>query len=163
MNLLESKVIQTQIEKEIFIDKISNIELGNINYPDNNSSFYEFMVGLDLIRIRENEFYGTEKRYFGIRTTVDFQSITVFEPFQQSIFAVKNEQEKQAAIELIEYLLIESPNFKRLVKKLINTIKQTNVVCEKEIKELKTKLELLEKLLEIRYEDVKIAFQSKIA
>ncbi|MBV7509138.1 hypothetical protein KW850_28550 [Bacillus sp. sid0103] len=160
MSLLESKVIQTQIEKEIFIDNISNMEIESINYPKKGFPFYEFMVGLDLMRIRENEFYGTEKRYFGIRTSVDFQSITVFEPNQQSIFAVKNKQEKQDAIELIEHVLIESPNFKHLVMAMINDIQQANIICEEEIKELKTKLELLERLLKIRYEDVQIAFLS---
>jgi hypothetical protein len=162
VNLLESKVIQTKLEKEIFIDESSNIELSSFHYPEKNFPFYEFMVGLDLIRIRNNEFYGTKKSYFGIRITEDLQSIIVFEPDQQSIFAVKNRQEKEAATELINYLLTESPNFKQLVMIMTNNHKQANVVCEKEINESKAKLALLQRLLKVRYDDVKFAIQKKI-
>lgn len=61
MNLLESKVIQTKSEKEIFIDDSSNIELSGFQYPFKNSPYYEMMVGLELMRIRNNEFYGVKK------------------------------------------------------------------------------------------------------
>ncbi|WHY86558.1 hypothetical protein QNH39_01295 [Neobacillus novalis] len=161
MNLIESKVIQTKFEKEIFIDEISNIELSGFQYPNKNIPYYEMMVGVDLMRIRNNEFYGTKKSYFGLRITEDLQSIVVFDPDQQSIFAVKNELEKQAAIELIDYLLIESPKFKELVRKMIYNNKQTNVVSDIEIQEHKAKLSVLEGLLNVPNLDVKIAVQKK--
>ncbi|WP_066070885.1 hypothetical protein [Neobacillus soli] len=157
MNLLESKVIQTKVEKEIFIDEISNIELSGFQYPNKNIPYYEMMVGVDLMRIRNNEFYGTKKSYFGLRITEDLQSIVVFDPDQQSIFAVKNELEKQAAIELIGYLLIESPKFKELVRQMIYNNKQANVVSDIEIQEHKAKLSVLEGLLNVPNLDVKIA------
>jgi hypothetical protein len=157
MNLLESKVIQTKFEKEIFIDEISNIELSGFQYPNKNFPYYEMMVGVDLMRIRNNEYYGTEKSYFGLRITEDFQSIVVFDPDQQSIFAVKNELEKQAAIELIDYLLIESPKFKELVRQMIYNNKQANVVSDIEIQEHNAKLSVLEGLLNVPNLDGKIA------
>jgi hypothetical protein len=155
MNLLESKVIQTKFEKEIFIDQISNIEISNVNYQGENASYYELMVGLEFLRIRNNDFYGTTKSYFGIRIEKDIQDIIVFEPKQQSIFAVKNENEKDAAIELIEYLLTASPHFKQLVGDMINDFQQDDVICEKDIKELKSKIVVLEQILNISYDDLK--------
>ncbi|MCH6266230.1 hypothetical protein [Neobacillus citreus] len=47
MNMLESKVIQTRFEKEIFIDEKSNIEINGFRSLD--KKFHEFMIGLDLI------------------------------------------------------------------------------------------------------------------
>ncbi|TDL75382.1 hypothetical protein E2R56_06045 [Rhodococcus qingshengii] len=155
MNLIESKVIQTEFEIEIFIDESSHIELSNFHYPDNYYPFFELFVGVDFIRIRNNEFYGTKKSYFGIKITDDFQSIFIFEPSQQSIFALKNDQEMEAVKELIYYLLKESPHFRKLLINRINEIKKTNIVCTKEINELKAELELLENLTKSRYEDIK--------
>ncbi|MGG3466254.1 hypothetical protein ABES02_01610 [Neobacillus pocheonensis] len=162
MNLLESKVIQTKSEKEIYIDQNTNIEIGGIQYPEKAHPYYEFMVGLELIRIRANEYYGTKKAYFGIRITENLQSLTIFEPDQQSIFASKSEEEKDAAIELINYLLIESLNFKQFVMTMIRNLKTENGIFEKEISKLKANKALLEKLLKVTYEDVKFAIQRKI-
>ena len=69
MNLLESKVIQTRLEKEIFIDQSSSIEIKIFQFLEKDLAYYEFMVGLEFLRIRENEYYGAEKKYFGIRFT----------------------------------------------------------------------------------------------
>ncbi|MBV7509113.1 hypothetical protein KW850_28395 [Bacillus sp. sid0103] len=162
MNLLESKVIQTKSEKEIYIDQNTNIEISSIQYPDKTYPYYEIMVGLELIRIRANEYYGTKKAYFGIRITEDLQSMIIFGPDQQSIFASKNDEEKDAAKELINYLLIESLNFKQLVMTMIRNLKTENGIFEKEISKLKEKEAILEKLLKVTYEDVKFAIQRKI-
>ncbi|MFB5197642.1 hypothetical protein ACE198_22495 [Neobacillus sp. KR4-4] len=107
MTMLESKVIQTRFEKEIFIEEKSNIEINMFRTFDKNHPFYEFMLGLDLIRIRDNEYYGNKTSYVTIRISDDLQSFFVIEPDVQSIFAIKNKQEKEAAIELIHYLLID--------------------------------------------------------
>ncbi|MEH7415556.1 hypothetical protein V7266_09780 [Neobacillus drentensis] len=154
MNLLDSKVIQTELEKEIFIDQSSNIELSHFRSPDKNFPFYEALVSIGMMRIRSNDYYGTKNEVFGIRVSEDLQSIFVFETEKQNIFAIKNEEERQAAIELIEYLLTNSANFNQLVTTMIDHLKQTNVVCTREIKETKGKLELLERLITIRPEDI---------
>jgi hypothetical protein len=80
VNLLESKVIQTKLEKEIFIDQSSSIELKVFQFLEKYLPYYEFMVGLEFLRIRENEYYGTEKKYFGIRFKDNMQTLIVFEP-----------------------------------------------------------------------------------
>ncbi|PLT33106.1 hypothetical protein [Bacillus sp. V5-8f] len=154
MNLLDSKVIHTKFETEIFIDESESIELRSVHFPKKDLRYYECMIGLDLIRIRDNKFYGWEKNYFGIRITSDMQSIAIFEPHQQSIFAVKNEQETQGTKELVDYVLTESHTFKKMITKRIEQLRQTNVVTEDDIKEVRGRLELLEKLRDIRHEDI---------
>ncbi|WP_155928825.1 hypothetical protein [Bacillus sp. UNC41MFS5] len=154
MTMLESKVIQTRFEKEIFIAEKSNIEINMFRTLDKNNPFYEFMVGLDLIRIRDNEYYGNKTSYVTIRISDDLQSLFVIEPDVQSIFAIKNKQEKEAAIELIHYLLIDSQTFKEVVSDMIRNLKSDNVVNVYEVKEATTKLAVLERLLNIRNEDI---------
>jgi len=152
--MLESKVIKTRFEKEIFIAEKSNIEINMFRTLDKNNPFYEFMVGLDLIRIRDNEYYGNKTSYVTIRISDDLQSFFIIEPDVQSIFAIKNKQEKEAAIELIHYLLIDSQTFKDVVSDMIRNLKSDNVVNVYEVKEATTKLAVLERLLNIRNEDI---------
>ena len=162
--MLESKVIQTRYEKEIFIEEKSNIEISEFRTLDKGTPFYEFMVGLDLIRIRDNEYYGNKKSYVNIRISEDLQSLFVIEPDVQSIFAVKNKQEKEAAIELIQYLLVDSQTFKQVVSEMINNLKRENVVNVFEVKEANAKLAVLERLLNVSNEDIKFMIRmEKIA
>jgi hypothetical protein len=161
VNLLESKVIQTKHEKEIFIDQSSSIEIKIFQFLEKDLPYYEFMVGLEFLRIRENEYYGTEKKYFGIRFRDDRQSLIVFEPDKHSIFATKNEQEKKAATELIMYVLTKSSIFKELVSTMVNNLQQENIVCEKEGIEVDAKQAKLEKLLNVHNEDVKFHIEMK--
>lgn len=164
MNMLESKVIQTRYEKEIFIDEKSNIEINGFRSLNKNTPFYEFVIGLDLMRIRDNEYYGNKKSYVTIKISEDLQSLFVLEPDLQSIFAVKNEQEKEAAIELIHYLLVDSQTFKQVVSEMISNLKKENVVNVFEVKEASAKLAVLERLLNVRNEDIKFLIRmEKIA
>lgn len=144
MNLLEAKVIQTILEKEIFIDQESNIGLNKFHYPDKNTPYFEFLISLIMGRIRNKQFYGTEKVYFGVKMTEDLKSIIVFDPVKESIFAARKEQDKIPVTELINYVFTESPNFKQLLKNIIN---------EKETP--KVKLTLLEKLSNVQLTDIK--------
>jgi hypothetical protein len=159
MNMLESKVIQTRFEKEIFIEEKSNININGFRSLDKNTPFNEFMIGLDLIRIRDNEYYGTKKSYVSIRISEDLQSIFVLEPDVQSIFAIKNKQEKEAAIELIRYVLVDSQTFKQVVSEMISNLKKENVVNGYEVKEAKAKLAVLERLLNVIDEDIKFTIR----
>jgi hypothetical protein len=154
MNLLESKVIQTRFEKEIFIEEKSNININGFHSLDKNTPFYEFMIGLDLIRIRDNEYYGMKKSYVNIRISEDLQSLFVVEPDVQSIFAIKTKQEKEAAIELIHYLLVDSQTFKQVVTEMISNIKKENISNGFEVKKAKAKLAVLERLLNVSDEDI---------
>jgi hypothetical protein len=157
--MLNSKVIQTRYEKEIFIEEKSTININGFHILDKNTPFYEFMIGLDLIRIRDNEYYGTKKSYVSIRISEDLQSLFVLEPDVQSIFAIKNKQEKEATMELIQYLLVDSQTFKQVVSEMISNLKKVNIVNGFEIKELKAKLALLERLLNISDEDIKFTIR----
>jgi hypothetical protein len=159
MNMLESKVIQTRFEKEIFIEEKSTININGFRSLDKNTSFYEFMIGLDLIRIRDNEYYGTKESYVSVRISEDLQSLFVLEPDVQSIFAIKNKQEKEAAIELVQYLLVDSQTFKQVVLEMISNLKKENVINGFEVKEAKAKLAVLERLLNVREEDVRFTIR----
>jgi hypothetical protein len=152
--MLDSKVIQTRCEKEIFIEEKSNININGFRSLDKNIPFYEFLIGLDLMRIRDNEYYGTKKSYVSVRISEDLQSLFVVEPDVQSIFAIKNTQEKEAAIELIQYLLVDSQIFKQVVSETIGNLKKENVVNGFEVKEAKAKLAVLERLLNVSDEDI---------
>ncbi|WHZ03793.1 hypothetical protein QNH48_03750 [Neobacillus sp. YX16] len=154
MNMLESKVIQTRFEKEIFIEEKSNISISEFRFLDKNAPFYEFMIGLDLIRIRDNEYYGNKTSYVIIRVSEDLQSLFVLEPDLQSIFAIKNKQEIEAAIELIHYLLVDSQTFKQVVSEMISTLKRKNLINGFEVKEANVKLAVLERLLNVSNEDI---------
>ncbi|MCM3765663.1 hypothetical protein [Neobacillus niacini] len=155
MKMLESKVIQTRYEKEIFIDEKPNIEINGFRSLNKNTPFYEFMIGLDLMRIRDNEYYGYKKSFIRIRISEDLQSLFVLEPDLQSIFAGKNTQEKEAAMELIHYLLVDSQTFNQVVSDMISSLRKVNVVNSLEIKELKIKLDVLERLLNVSEDDIK--------
>jgi hypothetical protein len=157
--MLESKVIQTRFEKEIFIEEKSTISINGFRSLDKNTPFYEFMIGLDLIRIRDNEYYGTKKSYVNIRISEDLQSLFIIEPDVQSIFAIKNKQEKEAAIELVQYLLADSQTFKQVVSEMISNLKKENIVNGFEVKEVKAKLAVLERLLNVREDDVKFTIR----
>jgi hypothetical protein len=152
--MLESKVIQTRFEKEIFIEEKSNIKINGFRSLDKNTPFYEFMIGLDLIRIRDHEYYGTKKSYVNIRISEDLQSLLVIEPDVQSIFAIKNKLEKEAAIELVQYLLVDSQTFKQVVSEMISNLKKENFVNGFEVKDAKAKLAVLERLLNVSDEDI---------
>jgi predicted nucleic acid-binding protein len=152
--MLESKVIQTRFEKEIFIEEKSNIKINGFRSLDKNTPFYEFMIGLDLIRIRDHEYYGTKKSYVNIRISEDLQSLFVIEPDVQSIFAIKNKLEKEAAIELVQYLLVDSQIFKQVVSEMISNLKKENFVNGFEVKDAKAKLAVLERLLNVSDEDI---------
>jgi len=162
MGLLDSKVIETKFEKEIFIDQSSSIELCEFHFPKKNFLFYEAMVSIELMRIRDNEYYGIKNELFGIRMTDDLQTLYVIEPEKQNIFAIKNEQERQATNELIEYLLTESAAFKQLLTEMIQDLKQANLVSNKEIIETKAKLDFLERLVTIQSIDIKFPNTQKI-
>jgi hypothetical protein len=161
MNMLESKVIQTRFEKEIFIEEKSNIEINEFRTFDKNTPFYEFMIGLNLIRIRDNEYYGNKTSYVNIRISEDLQSLFVLEPDLQSIFAIKNKQEKEATIELIQYLLVDSQTFKQVVSEMISNLKRENVVNGFEVKEANAKLAILDRLLNVSNEDIEFMIRIK--
>jgi hypothetical protein len=159
--MLESKVIQTRFEKEIFIEEKSNIEINEFRTFDKNTPFYEFMIGLNLIRIRDNEYYGNKTSYVNIRISEDLQSLFVLEPDLQSIFAIKNKQEKEATIELIQYLLVDSQTFKQVVSEMISNLKRENVVNGFEVKEANAKLAILDRLLNVSNEDIEFMIRIK--
>lgn len=113
MNLLDAKVIQARFEKEIFIDYPTYIHFKS-DRSANHPTPTQFLIGLEFGRIREQKFYGTELVYFGIAISED--QVFIVDPVEQSIFAARNEEEKKAVTQLIEYVLTESIHFKKVLK-----------------------------------------------
>lgn len=163
MNILDSKVIITQFENEIYMDDVSNIKLTNFQLPEKSKPYFQCMIGLDMIRIRDNKFYGHKTATFGIRASEGLKSIEIFEPAQESIFAVKNDHEKQAASELIKYILTESASFKQKIEIIIEQIKQKNIVTEADLNDAKAHLDLLKKLSKVQPDEINFALNQKIS
>lgn len=161
MHILDSKVISTQFEKEIYIDEQSNLNLSDFHYPGKSNPYYGCRIGLKLLRIRDNNFYGNKQSYFYVKISEDLQYFTIIEPEQQSIFAAKNEQEKEASKELIQYLLIDSPAFKGLIETMIQNLKEANVLSSGEIKEVKGKLDILNRLDKISSHDLEHVWKKR--
>ncbi|WEG10951.1 hypothetical protein PU629_12265 [Pullulanibacillus sp. KACC 23026] len=143
MNLLDAKVIQTELEKEIFIDLPENLELKRFQYHGENRPHFEILVGVIMGRVRNWQFYGKEKVYFGLRATDDLQALSIFDPGNESIFAARYGKEEDTVIEFIDYILMESPAFKHLLENVISKAEAPN----------KVKM-LLEKLLNLQPGDI---------
>ncbi|WP_026693495.1 hypothetical protein [Peribacillus kribbensis] len=154
MKLHDAKVIQTLLETEIYVDDLSTLTITSFSYPEDESPYYSFLVGIKLFRIRNHDFYGGDESFFGVRITESLSTITIFNTDRESIYGVKNEQEKEAASELIRYLLTESPYFKKYVAQQMDEIKDTNVVCEKQIQDIKSKLKVYGRLMNLKTEDI---------
>ena len=80
----------------------------DIQYLTETDSFYEITIGVEYFRLRNENYYNSEKRYFKIRMNSDLNSITIIETKTESLFAVKNEFERAATKELIGEWLIKS-------------------------------------------------------
>lgn len=146
MSLLDAKVIQTQLEKEIFIDEPTYFGFLNFQFHDNPIPKIEFLVKLNLGRVREYKFYGIEDVYFGISVVQNEPTIQVFSTEQRSLFAAKNEQEKDAAAELIQYLFTKSSKFKPVLMQFLD---EQNTLLGNPASEL------VEKLRNIKLNDLK--------
>lgn len=160
MNLLESKVIQTQFESEIYVDNDSHINIKDIRLPEGNTEVYQLLIGIEFIRLRDDQYYGTKTGFFGVSLSKDLQTVSIFEPEYQSIFSVKNSAEKEATLELIEYILTVSPSFKEKLSAFKQQLKETDVICEKDIDEIKEKLTILERLNHVAPEEINIGLQT---
>ena len=96
MNVLDAKIIPTARGLEIYLDVEKSIKIKDIHIPTMNSPFYEIQFGIEYFLLREKKYYDSEMNYFSIRMNHDFSLITFKEPETESLFAVKNEDEKEA-------------------------------------------------------------------
>lgn len=84
----------------------------------------------------------------------EFSSITLRETKTKSLFAVKNEYERDATKELVGEWLIKTNAFKEVINELIQKKKMENVQTEEDIQIVLGTTRFLEKLLKIKTEEI---------
>lgn len=154
MNVLDAKIINTQYGMETYLDFVKNVEVKDLHYPTEISPFYEIIIGVEYFLLRKENYYDSEKNYFIIRMNSDFSSITLRETKTESLFAVKNEFERDATKELVGEWLIKTNAFTQVINDLIDQKKMENVQTEEHIQIVLGTIRFLEKLLKIKTEDI---------
>ncbi|MFE7064264.1 hypothetical protein ACFVAD_19220 [Sutcliffiella sp. NPDC057660] len=154
MNVKDAKIISTQNGLETYLDVVKSIDVKDLHYPTETELFYEITVGIEYFLLKEERYYDSRKNYFRIRMDTDFGSLTLAETKTESLFAVKNEGEKDATKELIGDWLIKTQAFKQVINELIVQKKTEDVQTEGDIQSVLGTIRFLEKLLEIEAEDI---------
>lgn len=154
MNVLDSKMIYTQYGIETYMDMVGNVEIKDIRYPSEVAPFYEITVGVEYFLLRKEKYYDSEKNYFKIRMNSNLNLISLMETETESLFAVKNEFEREATKELVGEWLIKTNAFRLAIKNLIEEKKVENVHTEEDIQKVLGTVRFLEKILDIQTEDI---------
>ncbi|MCK1993123.1 hypothetical protein GW626_04440 [Peribacillus muralis] len=157
MNTLDAKVIETRYGLEMYSDLIENIEVKEILSPTTDNRFYEIILGIKYFLLAEKKYYTNQKHYFGFRMSDDYNLIMLIEPETESLFAVKNEIERQATKELIANWLTKTEAFKQVVNEMIEKQKGREVQTEQDIEEVLGIIKFLEKLPLVKPEDIEQA------
>ncbi|WP_424475460.1 hypothetical protein [Oceanobacillus kimchii] len=79
MNVLDAKIINTQYGLETYLDMVKNIEVKELHSPSDNEPFYEIVLGIEYFLLRDGKYYDSERNYFRIQMSEDFNSITLRE------------------------------------------------------------------------------------
>lgn len=154
MNVIDAKIISTQYGLETYLDVVKSVDIRDLHYPTETELFYEITVGIEYFLLKEERYYDSRKNYFRIRMDSDFGSVTLVETKTESLFAVKNEGERDTTKELVGEWLIKTHAFKQVINELIDQKKMENVQTEGDIQVVLGTIRFLEKLLEIKTEDI---------
>ncbi len=154
MNVLDAKIINTQYGLETYLDMVKNIEVKELHSPSDNDPFYEIVLGIEYFLLRDGKYYDSERNYFRIQMSEDFNSITLRETDTESLFAVKTEHERDSTKLLVGEWLIKTNAFKQVISELIQQKKMENVQNEGDTRKVLGTIRFLEILLEIKTEDI---------
>lgn len=154
MGILDAKMIPTQHGLETYLDISNHVKVTDIHIPTIENPFFYIKIGVEYYRLTEEHYYDSQVNYFWIRIDPDLSSIVLLESDKQSLFGVKNLDEREATKELIGEWIINTQAFKHNIRQLIDEKKKENVTTEEEIRETVRTLELLEKMLELKTEDI---------
>lgn len=154
MNVMDAKIISTQYGLETYLDVVKSVDVRDLHYPTETELFYEITVGIEYFLLKEERYYDSRKNYFRIRMDSDLSSVTLVETKTESLFAVKNEGERDTTKELVGEWLIKTDAFKHVINELIVQKKMENVQTEGDIQVVLGTIRFLEKLLEIKTEDI---------
>ncbi len=154
MQVLDAKMIQIKNGLETYLDNQKNVLVADLRIPTADSPFFDIKIGIEYYRLVDQHYYDNQINYFWIRIHPEMNTITLLEPVVQNIFSVKDVEERVATKKLIGEWLINTNAFKSTIKNLIEEKKSANVVTEEDIRETVRTIELLEKTLELKTEDI---------
>jgi len=157
MSVLDARIIDTTHGLETYLDLMDNIELKEIHLPTLNNPFYEIQFGIQYFRLTKGKYYDSQKNYFKIRMSSDFNSVILKETRIQSLFAVKSNDERAATKQLLEEWLIKTNSYRKSLYILIEKVKKENIYTGEDIQHQIKKRKFLEKLLELTTEDIQNA------
>ncbi|MFS0820882.1 hypothetical protein [Bacillus sp. 1P02SD] len=154
MQILDAKVIDTKSGMETYLDIQKNVHVADLRISTEYSPFFDIKIGIEYYRLIEQNYYDSQVNYFWIRIHPEMNTIALLEPEIQNIFSIKDVNERVATKKLIGEWLINTNAFKSSIKNLIKEKNTENVVTEKDIRETLRTIELLEKTLELKTEDI---------
>ncbi|PLT31452.1 hypothetical protein [Peribacillus deserti] len=152
MNVLDAKIINTQYGMETYLDFVENVEVKELHYSTEIAPFYEITIGVEYFLLKEEKYYDSRKNYFRIRMNADMSCMTLRETKTESLFAVKNEFERDATKELVGEWLIKTNAFNQVINDLIEQKKMENVQTEEHIQIVLGTIRFLDKLLKLNTE-----------
>ncbi|WP_338452306.1 hypothetical protein R4Z09_10720 [Niallia oryzisoli] len=154
MNVLDAKTINTQNSLEIYVDRMNHVMVTDLHIPTEENPYFDLKIGIKYYRLRNQNYYDSDINYFWLRIDLEKNSVFLLEPDTQSLFAIKDEEEREATQELIGEWLINTLMFKHSIREIINQKKAENITSEVEIRPILRTIELLEKTLELSTEDI---------
>ncbi|MCM3537395.1 hypothetical protein [Priestia endophytica] len=157
MKILDAKIINTAHGLETYLDLIENSEIKEIHLPTTNNPSYEIQFGIKYFLLKNEKYYDSHKNYFYICMSSDFSSTTLKETHIESLFAVKNKEERETTKKLLGEWFIKTHTYKESINKLINKIKTENHCTEVDNQNKAEKIKFLKKLLELTAEDLEDA------
>ncbi|MGC9933454.1 hypothetical protein [Priestia aryabhattai] len=160
MDLLNAKGIKTTHGFELYVDLIKNVNIKELSIPTVTNPFYEVKFEIDYLLLEEHRYYDYQQNYFWIVMNENLSLITLKESEMQSLFGVKNEEEREATKQLLGEWLIQTIAYKKAITRYLNEIEQNNTKIEENQRVKKTKM-FLKKLLELKTMDIEKALIEK--
>ena len=149
--LLDAKVINTAYGLEVYLDSVKSIEITEVHIPTIDSPFYEAKFGIKYFLLRKEKNCNSQRNYFYIRMNPDFSSIVLKETETESLFAVKNDDERKATKKLLGEWFVKTNNYKECINEFITEVEKEDTSHTAET------IKFLEKLLEVTTEDIELA------
>ncbi|MED4072907.1 hypothetical protein [Priestia endophytica] len=157
MKVLDAKIISTSHGLETYLDLIENSEIKKIHLPTTNNPSYEIQFGIKYFLLKDKKYYDSNKNYFYICMSSNFSSISLKETHIESLFAVKNKEERETTKKLLGEWFIKTNTYKESINKLINKIKTENLCTEVDNQNKTEKIKFLKKLLKLTTKDLEDA------
>ncbi|AKO93013.1 hypothetical protein [Priestia filamentosa] len=161
MSLLDAKGIHTTHGVELYVDLVKNVNIKELLIPTVNNPFYGVKLEIDYLLLKEHKHYEHhyehQKNSFWIVMDENLSSITLKEPEMESLFAIKNEEEREATKQLLGEWFIKTTGYKAAITQNLTEFEQNNSDM-KENEGTKKTIQFLKRLLELKTADIVNAF-----